>query len=182
MESLFAPWRMAWVSQTDEQPTVNDCVFCEVPAAREDRENRVLLRGERAYVLLNRSPYMTGHVMILPYEHTEEYQSLPDETVREVSHLQQRSLRALEAALSPDGFNVGMNLGTAGGASVADHLHVHVVPRWDDDVSFMQMTGETSVIVEALDETYERLRTAFAGLDGVRERTPEAALEVEASA
>lgn len=164
MEQVFAPWRIEWVEQ-DEGPD-GDCVFCELPAEDDDRENRIVARSESAYVLLNNYPYNPGHVMVIPDTHTGEYCELSDAVLLDHARLKQRTLAALDQALDPDGFNTGCNLGHGAGGSISEHLHTHVVPRWEEDTNFMPVISETKVIVDALESTYDQLYEAFATQDG----------------
>jgi ATP adenylyltransferase len=167
MEQVFAPWRIDWVERADRNADVEHCVFCALPERRDDRENNLLVRGDRAYVLLNNYPYNPGHAMVIPRAHTGDFRDLDDETLLAQSRLVQRTLSALEVAMAPDGWNVGYNLGgAAAGGSIDDHLHAHVVPRWQGDTNFMPVVADTTVIVEAVAETYDRLHEAFAAQDG----------------
>ena len=127
----------------------------------EDETNFVLHRGEHAFVVLNLYPYITGHLMIVPYLHTSEFASVAKEISDEMMDLAKRAQAALRDAYSPSGFNLGMNLGSAAGAGIADHLHIHVLPRWSGDTNFMTTVGESRVIPEALEETYGKLRDRF---------------------
>jgi len=162
MDQLFAPWRIEWVER-DGGNDEDGCVFCTLPESDADRENRIVARGERAFVLLNNYPYNPGHVMVIPHAHGGEYGVLDDETLLEHARLKQRTFDALREALDPDGFNAGMNLGgNAAGGSIDDHVHTHIVPRWSGDSNFMAVVSDTKVIVEALDDTYDRLHDAFA--------------------
>jgi len=168
MDRLFAPWRIEWVERDDHGEY--DCPFCALPAADpgEDRENNVVARDDRAVVILNSYPYNPGHAMVIPREHGVDYRDLDDETLLGHARLLQRTIDAVETALEPDAFNVGMNLGgRVAGGSIDDHLHTHVVPRWNGDTSFMPIVSDTTVIVEAVAETYDRLHDAFADQDGV---------------
>jgi len=179
MEQLFAPWRIEWVEREERNPNV-DCVFCAFRDADTDRENNVVARSEHAFALLNNYPYSPGHLMVIPHTHTGDYGELNDETLLDHARLKQRSLDALESALDPNGFNAGLNLGgKAAGGSIEDHLHTHVVPRWQGDTNFMPVIGDTQVIVEAVDETYDRLHDAFATQDGTSVPGPNAAVRVE---
>lgn len=164
MDSLFAPWRMQWVQREEGNESIDGCVFCELPAC-DHREHRIAAYSERAYVLLNRSPYNPGHVLVIPRHHVGDLFDLDTADIAGVFDLVKRTTRALDDALSPEGFNVGMNIGAAGGASIEDHVHVHVVPRWERDTTFMPTTANTQLVEEALDESYERVRDAFLGLD-----------------
>ncbi|MFB6280986.1 MAG: HIT domain-containing protein [Haloferacaceae archaeon] len=164
MDRLFAPWRIEWVER-DEDP-IDGCPFCVLPE-RDDREGRIVARNDRAFVLLNNYPYNPGHVMVVTGRHTGEYAALDEAELLDHARLKQRTLRALRAALDPDGTNAGLNLGgAAAGGSIDDHLHEHLVPRWEGDTNFMPVVGDTKVIVEALDRTYDRLVEAFAEQSG----------------
>ncbi|NHN47007.1 HIT domain-containing protein [Halostella sp. JP-L12] len=164
MDQVFAPWRIEWVEREGDGE-FEDCVFCELPD-RDDAAYNLVARSERAYVLLNNYPYNPGHVMVIPHRHTGSYADLPDEALLDHARLKQRTFDALEEAFGPDGFNAGLNLGDGAGGSVDDHLHTHVVPRWEGDTNFMPVLSDTKVIVEALDDTYERLHAAFAAQEG----------------
>jgi ATP adenylyltransferase len=180
MEQVFAPWRIDWVEREGKNDEFEDCVFCELPERSEDRENRLLARGDRAFVLLNNYPYNPGHAMVIPHTHTGSYQDLDPDVVLEVNTLLQRTLDAMDEALEPDGYNVGYNLGgAAAGGSIDDHLHAHVVPRWTGDTNFMPAISDTKVIVEAVDDSYERLHDAFASQDGVTTTDDESAVVVD---
>ena len=166
MEQVFAPWRIEWVER-DEPETDVECVFCDLPTRDADRSHRIVARNDRAYVLLNNYPYSPGHVLVIPYQHTGEFRALDEETLLAQARLKQRTLDALDDGLGPDAYNTGMNLGGGpAGGSIEDHLHTHVVPRWDGDTNFMAVVGETKVIVEAIEDTYDRLHEAFAQQEG----------------
>jgi ATP adenylyltransferase len=150
---------MQYVSGSNEPPP--ECLFCELPRQNRDAENLLLQRGRNAFVMLNLYPYNTGHVMVAPYEHTADFANLLPETGAEMLQLTQQAVGALKQEYQPDGFNIGMNLGRVSGAGVPDHLHVHVVPRWNGDTNFMPVTADTKVMPETLDKTYERLRRAM---------------------
>lgn len=166
MDQVFAPWRIEWIRREKKNPDVDECVFCEFPERDDDGENLLVARSEHAFVLLNNYPYSPGHVMVIPRVHTGDYTDLTDEQLLDHARLKQRTFEAVETALQPDGFNAGLNLGEGAGGSIGDHLHTHIVPRWQGDTNFMPVIGDTSVIVEALDETYEHLHEAFAEQDG----------------
>ncbi len=163
MDRLWTPWRMAFIEQASASGGPQGCFLCAKAAAppAADRENLVLLRGRLAYVLLNLYPYNSGHLMVAPYAHIGDLTALPDADANELFALVRRAVGALRATYRPDGFNVGMNLGQAAGAGVPDHLHVHVVPRWNGDTNFMPVVGETKVLPESLGQTYDRLLPAF---------------------
>ena len=177
MEQVFAPWRIEWV--TRERHPEEGCVFCTIPKGTEDREALLLARSEHAYVLLNNYPYNPGHALVIPYNHTGDYTDLSAEVLLDHAQLKQRTLEALEEAMDPEGFNAGLNLGSAAGGSIGDHVHTHVVPRWEGDTNFMPIIDDTTVIVEALDATYDRVRAAFADQDGVSDPGEDSAVEIE---
>ncbi|ELY51478.1 HIT family protein [Natronorubrum bangense] len=166
MEQVFAPWRIEWIRRDKENPDIEDCVFCELPEQDTDRENLLVARSDHAFVMLNNYPYNPGHVMVIPHAHTGDYSELTDDQLLDHARLKQRTFDALEAALKPDGFNAGLNLGDGAGGSIGDHLHTHVVPRWQGDTNFMPVLSDTTVIVEALEETYDLVHEAFAEQDG----------------
>ena len=159
-QRLSAPWRLPWIKGEKS----DECIFCTKPAARDDETSLIPYRGERCFVMLNAFPYNSGHLMVAPYEHTAGLQELEETTASELMALTQRSLRALDRAYRPDGYNVGVNLGTIAGAGMADHVHVHAVPRWAGDTNFMSAIGDTRVLPELLEDTYRAVREAFAQL------------------
>jgi len=176
MDQLFAPWRIEWVERDGD--AIEGCPFCVLPEREADRESRIVARSERAFVLLNNYPYNPGHVMVIPDEHEGDYRALGEATLLDHARLKQRTFDALDAAVDPDAFNAGLNLGGPAGGSISDHLHTHVVPRWDGDTNFMPVIGDTKVIVEAVDESYGRLHDAFAAQPGA-ERTDAGAVRIE---
>jgi ATP adenylyltransferase len=149
---------MAYVQRKE---TEAGCVLCEKHASNDDAASFVLCRGERAYVMLNLYPYNSGHLMVVPYEHTASLEDLDTATLTEMMLLTNRSLAALRETAAPDGFNVGVNLGRAAGAGICEHLHIHIVPRWDGDTNFMPVLGETRVIPQMLEDTYTQLLSAI---------------------
>jgi ATP adenylyltransferase len=167
MEQVFAPWRIDWIERDDKNEDIDGCVFCVLSEREDDREALVVARSDHAFVMFNNYPYNPGHAMVVPREHTGDYRDLDDETLLDHARLKQRTFDALDAALDPDGFNAGLNLGRGAGGSIGDHLHTHVVPRWEGDTNFMPVVSDTKVIVEAVDETYDRVREAFAEQNGV---------------
>jgi ATP adenylyltransferase len=166
VEIKYTPWRLKYIKRGDAPPP-GGCVFCAITAAPPDHdaENLVLHRGERCFVVLNRFPYNTAHLMVLPYAHTADLPGLDEPTAEELFELTRRSVALLGAAYQPNGFNLGMNLGRTAGAGIAEHLHMHVVPRWDGDANFMPVVGGTKLIPEDLDGTYARLIPAFRSLE-----------------
>ncbi|WP_129112984.1 HIT family protein [Halegenticoccus tardaugens] len=177
MEQIFAPWRIEWVER--EGDGGDGCPFCTLPERENDREARIVARSDRCFVLLNNYPYNPGHAMVIPRRHTGEYAELSDATLLDHARLKGRTFAAISEALSPDGFNAGLNLGGAAGGSIGDHLHTHVVPRWDGDTNFMPVVGDTKVVVEALDDTYRRLHEAFASQEGAVVPGPDRAVRFD---
>lgn len=155
MKTLWTPWRKGYVLG-EKAPGCLLCIKKQEPVEK-DRDNYILYRGETCYILLNVFPYTSGHLMIAPYLHEASLERLDDRSLNEMIVLTRASVAALRRALSPAGFNIGMNLGKVAGAGIADHLHMHVVPRWQGDVNFMSVFAETRLIPEALDATYDKL-------------------------
>jgi ATP adenylyltransferase len=189
MDHLWTPWRYAYVTderpahgkparkgvpeELDAWPGDKGCVFCNLiaavdyaiaqgmPAHEAERAAGVVYRGRFNYICLNRYPYNSGHIMVVPYAHKSSLAALDLETAHELSDLAQRSERALQQVYHPDGFNMGLNLGKAAGAGVAEHLHLHALPRWSGDTNFMAVIAEARVLPEDLSVTWQRLREAF---------------------
>jgi len=157
MQVLWAPWRMAYVGA----PKQSGCIFCLAHSTADPRDRLVLLQHP-AIVMLNRYPYASGHLMVAPQRHTADFARLTAAELQTVMTVVQHTVARLEQACRPDGLNVGMNLGSAGGAGVTEHLHWHLVPRWHGDTNFMPMLAEVRVLPEHLDATYDRLRPLFA--------------------
>lgn len=158
MQVLWAPWRMAYVGAPKEA----GCIFCTKPAAQDLRAALVLARTQHSVLMLNRFPYANGHVMVAPRRHTADLRELPSAEFVELSETLRRTMGVLQDTFQPDGTNVGLNLGAAAGAGVADHLHWHIVPRWIGDTNYMPLIGEVRVIPEHLEALYDRLRPLFA--------------------
>jgi ATP adenylyltransferase len=160
MDYLWSPWRYQYISG---EVKGDGCIFCDAPVAHKDASTLIVFRGEKNFIILNRFPYTSGHVMVVPYEHVGDLAKCPPATLSEMMLLAQRVKVALESTYHPDGYNVGMNLGRAAGAGITGHLHLHVLPRWSGDSNFMTVVSETRVEPEELSTTYEKLRTALAG-------------------
>ncbi len=139
------------------------CIFCAKPAESRDRANYILFRGRHNFIILNAFPYTSGHLMIVPYEHVPSIEALDSAVTGEMMELSKRSLAALRKAERPEAFNVGLNIGTAAGAGIADHVHLHIVPRWAGDNNFMPVLGNARLLPEALESTYEKLIAAGIG-------------------
>jgi ATP adenylyltransferase len=157
MERLWAPWRMAYIEVT----ATPGCIFCAKPQEADDREQLILFRGEHCFVIMNLFPYNNGHLMVAPYRHTADVVGLSAEEQAEMMRLTRYCVGTLKDAFRPDGFNIGMNLGKTAGAGIADHLHMHIVPRWDGDSNFMPVLAETKVLPDALFSTYDKLQAAI---------------------
>ena len=158
MERLWSPWRYTYISKASPSDA---CIFCAKLAENRDRENFILLRAERNFVMLNLYPYTNGHLMIAPYEHVPTLTDAHPETLTEMMALTREAEGHLRAIYKPAGLNLGMNIGESAGAGVAGHIHMHILPRWTGDANFMTAVGETRVLPESLDTTYERLLAAF---------------------
>jgi ATP adenylyltransferase len=160
MDYLWTPWRYRYIADASK---AEGCIFCDALAAKDDSKTHIVFRGAKNFVLLNRFPYTTGHVMVVPYAHVAEFSAADLETLAEMMSIAQRVQSALEKTYHPQGYNLGMNLGRAAGAGVVGHLHLHVLPRWSGDANFMTVVGETRVEPEDLSTTFEKLRKALAG-------------------
>jgi ATP adenylyltransferase len=157
VERLWAPWRLEYVQAADEQ---DGCVFCRA-AAGDDEEQLVVRRGERAFVMLNKFPYSSGHLLVAPYRHGVNFPELDDAEALEIHRLGAQGLEALRAVYEPEGFNLGWNIGRSAGAGITEHGHLHVVPRWGGDTNFMPVLADVKVIPEHLAATRERLAAAW---------------------
>jgi ATP adenylyltransferase len=161
MDYLWTPWRYAYISaaaKTDGKSS--ECIFCEL-AKLPDDEAKIVYRGKYCFVILNSFPYTSGHVMVVPFAHLDELQKLPEAAANEMMSLSQKTEGVLRDIYSPDGVNLGMNIGRAAGAGVAGHVHMHVLPRWVGDTNFMTTVSESRVLPEALEETYKKLKIAL---------------------
>jgi ATP adenylyltransferase len=139
-------------------PKHEGCIFCDFPAEHRDEERYILHRGKTCFVILNLYPYNPGHLMVAPYRHTNLYETLTEGEHYDMNHLAARAVQALKQSMEPEGFNIGINVGKTAGAGIAEHLHLHVVPRWDGDNNFMAVTADTRVVPEALNRTYRKLK------------------------
>jgi ATP adenylyltransferase len=156
-KQLWAPWRLEYIKQADEQP---GCVFCDA-AAGDDEEKLIVRRGELAFVLLNKFPYSSGHLLVAPTRHTGDFASLDADEAAEIHELASQGIDALTQEYAPHGFNLGWNLGLVAGAGITAHVHEHVVPRWGGDTNFMPVLADVKVLPEHLLETADRLRAAW---------------------
>lgn len=160
MNHLWSPWRMDYIENHNKE---TGCVFCNAQAKDDGAENLIAYRGKRAYIIMNRYPYTSGHIMVNPFEHKSSLAELDAETRAEMMELTSMCTMALSAIYKPQGFNVGINIGEAAGAGVLGHVHIHIVPRWKGDTNFMSSVGHTRVLPEALEDTYKRICNYFAG-------------------
>jgi ATP adenylyltransferase len=158
MKHLWSPWRMSYILNNQQE---EGCVFCNAQEGPDCPENLVVFRGERAYVILNRFPYTSGHLMVVPYSHQPTLYGLDCETRAEMMELVTRCIQVLQLEYKAQGYNIGANIGGAAGAGIPKHIHFHIVPRWQGDTNFMSALGDTRVVPEALSETYHRIRTAW---------------------
>lgn len=158
MDYVWSPWRYRYVSKASPS---DECIFCVKAREDRDRENLIVHRGERCFVLLNLYPYTSGHLMIAPYAHVASLAGAPPEALSEMIGLAQRLEQCLHSVYRPQGMNIGMNLGECAGAGVAGHIHMHIVPRWPADANFMTTVGETRVLPEDLETSYTRILEAW---------------------
>ena len=159
MDIIWAPWRIKYILGCKDKKD-NTCFLCEKPKSKNDEENYILYRGEKAFIVMNAYPYNNGHLLIAPYRHVYSIEELTDEELLEVFKLVQKSVAVIKKVMNPDGFNIGINIGRSAGAGVS-YFHVHVVPRWTGDTNFMPVLSNTKVIPEMLSETYKRLKPHF---------------------
>ena len=157
MKQIWAPWRMEYIRM--EKP--KGCVLCEKPGQDNDAKNHILYRGENNFVIMNIYPYNPGHLMIAPYRHVASLEELTDEELHEQFDIVSRSIKVLRQVFNPGGFNLGINIGKVAGAGIEDHIHTHVVPRWQGDTNCMPVISDVRVLPEALDETYQKLKGKF---------------------
>ncbi|ADR18334.1 HIT family protein [Calditerrivibrio nitroreducens] len=154
MEKIWAPWRMRYIdgSHKDE-----GCIFCNKPKENNDRENLIVYRGRFSFAMLNLFPYTNGHTMVAPYRHTAIFEELTRDEVIDIHIVTSIIIKAIKMTMNPDGFNLGYNLGRTAGAGIVDHLHFHIVPRWNGDTNFMPVIGEVKVISEHIEQTYDKI-------------------------
>jgi ATP adenylyltransferase len=160
MDYIWAPWRMDYILS----PKPQGCIFCEKPAQHRDRDNLILWRGKTCFVIMNFYPYNNGHLMIVPYRHLAHLHELTTAEQQEMMRALSFCSEILTASLKPDGLNIGMNLGKTAGAGIDDHLHFHIVPRWNGDTNFMPITGHTKVLPQGLYESWDQLKPLFDAL------------------
>lgn len=158
MDYLWTPWRYAYVTNAH---ATSGCIFCDLPKLGDDAKARIVYRSQQCYIVLNTYPYTPGHVMIVPFAHLDQLQKLPPDAAHEMMDLSQRMEMVLRQLYNPDGVNLGMNIGKAAGAGVAGHIHMHALPRWVADANFVSVIGETRILPETLEVTYQRIKGAL---------------------
>lgn len=163
MNHLWSPWRMEYIENNSKE---EGCVFCNAQAREDSPENLITLRGEFSFVILNRFPYTSGHLMVIPFVHKPNLEELDSTTRAEMMELTSRCTTILKSIYRPQGFNIGVNIGEAAGAGVKEHVHIHIVPRWAGDTNFMSAVGDTRVLPETLADTYNRVKNAFLAIQG----------------
>jgi ATP adenylyltransferase len=156
-ENLWAPWRLKYV----EKPSASGNIFVDLPARGDDRANFILYRGETAFVILNAYPYTNGHLLIAPFRQTNDLPTMTDQELLEINQLVAKAVKWISVVYKPDGFNIGVNLGKAGGAGIPEHIHWHVLPRWAGDTNFLTTVGDTRVMPQSLEDSYDRLLEAI---------------------
>lgn len=157
MNHLWSPWRMSYIQSLKEE----NCAFCHEQAREDGADNLILFRGRLVFVILNRYPYTSGHLMTVPYAHFSTLNELDAETRAEMMELANQAMQVLQKVYRPQGFNVGINIGEAAGAGITEHVHLHVVPRWAGDTSFMSSLSQTRVLPETLEDTYRRVKEVW---------------------
>ncbi len=165
MEHIWSPWRSALIDSPKEVEEPGVTLFSRIAAEDKDEENMIVWRGETVFVIMNAFPYNNGHLLIVPYRPVETYERLTREEQMEIAATIERCILWQREALQPHGFNIGINIGKAGGAGVPDHLHVHVIPRWNGDTNFMPTIADTKVVPEAMRASYNKLRSAARSLE-----------------
>jgi ATP adenylyltransferase len=155
LDHLWTPWRMAYIQN---QKATEGCVFCNALSQEDGVENLILSRSDHAFVILNRYPYTSGHIMVVPYAHQPSLENLDQSTRAEMMELAPRVIAVIQRVYKAQGFNIGLNIGEAAGAGIVDHVHLHIVPRWIGDTNFMSTLGGTRVLPETLEDTYQRLK------------------------
>jgi ATP adenylyltransferase len=159
MKRLWAPWRMKYISEISKKD--DGCIFCAKPLETADKSNLILHRGDKNFIILNAFPYSNGHVLIVPYLHTSELEKLDEAVSKESWRFLVLCKKVLAKVYKPDGFNIGMNIGRSAGAGIEQHLHIHIVPRWNGDVNFMPVMSDTRVISQDIGDTYDLLVPVF---------------------
>ena len=158
MKNLWSPWRMSYIQSPK---TKDQCVFCKALADEEDAKNFIVFRAKYSFVILNRYPYTSGHIMVIPFKHVPSLNDLDPETRAEMIELVNKGMELIKKIYQPEGFNLGANIGEAAGAGIEEHVHLHIVPRWKGDTNFMTSLGNTRVIPESLEDTYHQIKKVW---------------------
>ncbi len=158
MNHIWSPWRMSYIQNDDRE---SKCAFCQELSQPNSVQNLIVFRGQRSFIILNRFPYNSGHLMVVPYEHKATLEDLDAETRAEIMELGNLATRALQDAYHPQGFNLGINIGSAAGAGILEHVHLHVLPRWTGDTNFISTLGATRVLPESLEATFTRVKESI---------------------
>ncbi len=158
-ERLWATWRMPYITKIDKND--EGCIFCNKPKEDDDKKNLILYRGEHCFTIMNLYPYNNGHLMVIPYRHISDICLLDDNEAMDMMDQVRSMVAILRKVMNPEGFNTGLNLGRAGGAGIADHMHMHIVPRWSGDTNFMPVVADTRVISEHINDTYDKIYNAI---------------------
>ncbi len=160
MERIWAPWRIGYILSDKKE---NGCVFCNAFKTKKDKEKLVIHRSQHSFVIMNLYPYNAGHIMVVPNRHIDSPTLLDAQEQLDMFNTVNQTLDILKTVMHPDGFNLGMNLNRTAGAGIEDHIHIHIVPRWNGDTNFMSTISNTKVISEAIEETYDKIKKAFRG-------------------
>lgn len=164
MKQLWAPWRMEYILSEMDRP--QGCIFCSFSAENDDPKNLIPYRSDKCFVILNKFPYNNGHVMVVPFQHTGDVLDLGDDVLLDMQRTIQKTVQAIRNVMHPHAMNIGMNLGRSAGAGIDEHLHYHIVPRWDGDTNFMPILTGTKVVSESLQATWQKLYEEFAKFGG----------------
>ena len=159
MDRMWAPWRLEYIVSVDDEK--DGCIFCDLPQEKNDKKNLIVYRDELCYVIMNKYPYNNGHIMVVPYEHKSDMLDLSDDILYNTQQVTKKAIRALKELMHPHGFNVGLNVGRPAGAGIDEHIHYHIVPRWNGDTNCMPVLANTKVVSEAIDQTCEKLTKKF---------------------
>ncbi|RCK77457.1 MAG: HIT family protein [Ignavibacteriae bacterium] len=160
MQRMYSPWRSKYINSFSE-PSSGECILCKAPAENDDEKNLILLRGTYSYIIMNLYPYNSGHLMVVPFRHTGNLTDLSNEEILEIFKYLKLTTEILYKTMKPDGFNIGSNIGRSAGAGIDEHIHFHIVPRWNGDTNFMPVLADTKLISEDMRDTYNKLRNAL---------------------
>jgi ATP adenylyltransferase len=159
MDRMWAPWRLEYIESVDDEK--DGCIFCDLPKDNNDKKNLIVYQDELCFVIMNKYPYNNGHIMVVPYEHKSDLLDLSDEILLNTQQVIKKAIQVLKDLMHPHGFNVGLNVGRPAGAGIDEHIHYHIVPRWNGDTNCMPVLANTKVVSEAIDQTCEKLSNKF---------------------